>query len=59
LPDGAATIVHVSDVAVAAITLHEPDVPIITVFELTVVLKPVPVIVNVILLCETADTVGV
>jgi hypothetical protein len=49
----------VSDVAVAAVTVHEPDAPIITVFELGVVLKPVPVIVNTILLCVTAVTDGV
>jgi hypothetical protein len=39
--------------------VHVPDVPIITVFELGVVLKPVPVIVTVILLCEIDVTVGV
>jgi len=59
VPAGADEIVHVSDVDVAAVTVHVPDVPIMTAFELGVVLKPVPVIVNTIPLWETADTVGV
>ncbi len=59
MPAGAAEIVHISDVAEADVTVHVPDAPIITVFELGVVLNPVPVIVIVIPLCEIDDTVGV
>jgi hypothetical protein len=59
LPDGAAEIVHVSDVAEALVTVHVPDVPIMTIFELGVVLKPVPAIVTVMPLCEIDVTVGV
>ena len=50
---------HVRDVVVADETIHEPDVPIITWFELGVILKPVPVIVNIILFCTIEVTVGV
>ena len=59
MPAGAAEIVHVNDVVVAAETVQTPDVPMITLLELSVVLKPVPVIVNVIPLGEIDDTVGV
>ena len=50
---------HVNDVAVAAVTLQTPDVPIVTIFEVSVVLKPVPVIVNVVPVCATFVTDGV
>lgn len=59
MPAEAADIVHVSDVVEAAVTVHTPDVPMITLFEIAVVLKPVPVIVNVVPLCATFVTVGV
>ena len=51
--------VQVNEVADAAVTVHEPDEPMMTVFRLAVVLKPVPVIVTVELTCETPVTVGV
>lgn len=59
MPAGAAEIVQVKEVVVAAVTVHEPDEPMMTVFEPTVVLKPVPVMVNVEPDCEAAETVGV
>jgi hypothetical protein len=59
VPDGALLIVQLIDVVVAAVTIHEPVVPIVTLFELSVVLKPVPVITTDIPLCMTDDIDGV
>lgn len=59
VPAGAADIVQVIEVVVAAVTLHEPVLPMDTLFELSVVLKPVPVIVRVEPDCVTAVIVGV
>lgn len=38
---------HVNEVAVAIVTVHEPEPPMMTALALGVVLKPVPVIVNI------------
>jgi hypothetical protein len=39
--------VHVNELAVAAVTVHEPEPPMMTALALGVVLKPVPTMVNV------------
>jgi hypothetical protein len=59
MPDGPLLIVQVIDVVVAAVTVHEPVVPIVTLFELSVVLKLVPVITKDIPVCTTDDIDGV
>ena len=59
MPAVAPAIVHTNCVDVADVTVQLPDVPMITVFELGVVLNPVPVMVNVVPDCVIDDTVGV